>query len=93
VSARRVIGSIFFEDTVNSDRYVSDILEPLFQELTEEETRYGYFQQDSATAHTRHAILCSVCETCLMMNKLSAKAYGRLAPPISLFVTFICGVI
>jgi hypothetical protein len=52
LSARRVIGPIFFGDTVNSDRYVSDILEPLFQELTEEETRYGYFQQDSATAHT-----------------------------------------
>jgi hypothetical protein len=37
---------------VNSDRYVSDILEPFFQDLTEEETRYDYFQQDSATAHT-----------------------------------------
>jgi hypothetical protein len=52
VSARRVIGPIFFEDTVNSDRYVSDILEPFFQELTDEETRYGYFQQDSTTALT-----------------------------------------
>jgi hypothetical protein len=52
VSAQRVIGPIFFEDTVNSDRYVSDILEPFFQELTEEETKYGYFQQGSATAHT-----------------------------------------
>jgi hypothetical protein len=46
-----VIGQIFFEDAVNSDRYVSDILEPFFQEITEE-TRYGYFQQDSATVHT-----------------------------------------
>jgi hypothetical protein len=52
VSAQRVIGPIFFGDTVNFDRYVSDILELFFQELTEEETRYGYFQQDSATAHT-----------------------------------------
>jgi hypothetical protein len=51
VSARRVIGPIFFEDTVNSDRYVSDILEPFFQDVTEEETRHGYFQQDSTTAH------------------------------------------
>jgi hypothetical protein len=50
VSARRVIGLIFFGDTLNSDRYVSDILEPFFQEITEEETRYGYFQQDSTTA-------------------------------------------
>jgi hypothetical protein len=45
-----VIGPIFFGDTMNSDRYVSDILEPFFQELTEKETRYGYFRQDSATA-------------------------------------------
>jgi hypothetical protein len=52
VRARRVIGPILFGDTVNSDRYVSDILEPFFHELTEEETRYSYFQQDSATAHT-----------------------------------------
>jgi hypothetical protein len=47
-----VIGSIFFEDTVNSDSYVSDILEPFFQELTEEEIRHDCFQQDGATAHT-----------------------------------------
>jgi hypothetical protein len=85
-----VIGLIFFEDTLNSDRYVSDILEPFFRELTEEETRYGYFQQDSATARMA-CILCSVCKTCLMMNKLSAKAYGHLAPPISLFVTYLWG--
>jgi hypothetical protein len=52
VSARRVIGPIFLGDTVNSNRYVSDILEPFFQELTEQETRYGYFQQDRATAYT-----------------------------------------
>jgi hypothetical protein len=54
VSAQRAIGPIFFRDTVNSDRYISDILEPFFQELTEEDTWYGYFQQDSATAHTAH---------------------------------------
>jgi hypothetical protein len=51
MSARRVIGPIFFGDTVDTDRHVSDILEPFFQEVTEEETRYGYFQQDSTTAH------------------------------------------
>jgi hypothetical protein len=30
------------------------ILRPFFQELTEEERLYGWFQQDSATAHTAH---------------------------------------
>jgi hypothetical protein len=76
---------------VNSDRYVSDILEPFFQELTEEETRYGYFQQDIATAHTARNSMQRLRD--VFDDKLSAKAYGRLAPPICLFVTFICGVI
>jgi hypothetical protein len=81
VSTRRVIGPIFFGDTVNSDRYVSDILEPFFQELTGTNRRHDMaIFNKIAQRHTRHAILCSVGETCLMMNKLSAKAYGRLAP-------------
>jgi hypothetical protein len=56
VSAQRVTGPIFFGGTVNSNGYVSDILEPFFQELTEGETRYGYLQQDSATA--RNSMQC-----------------------------------
>jgi hypothetical protein len=32
--------------------YVQVILGQFFPELTEEETLYGWFQQDSATAHT-----------------------------------------
>jgi hypothetical protein len=76
---------------VNSDSYVSDILELFFQELTEEETSYGYFQQDSATAHTARNSMQRLRD--VFDDKLSAKAYGRIAPPIYLFVTFICGVI
>jgi hypothetical protein len=36
---------------VNSDRYVRNILEPFFEQLTDDERQYGYFQQDNATAH------------------------------------------
>ena len=36
VIARRVIGPIFFYDTVNSQRYVHDILQPFFAILTED---------------------------------------------------------
>jgi hypothetical protein len=39
-------------DTVNSEQYVNDILVPLFEELTEEENSYAYFQQKNALAHT-----------------------------------------
>jgi inhibitor of nuclear factor kappa-B kinase subunit alpha len=52
VSARRIIGPIFYHETVNSDRYVRHILEPFFEQLTDDERQYGYFQQDNATAHT-----------------------------------------
>jgi inhibitor of nuclear factor kappa-B kinase subunit alpha len=51
ISAARIVGPIFFEETINSERYVSDILQPFFESITEEEKTYGYFMQDGATAH------------------------------------------
>jgi hypothetical protein len=40
-----------FNETINCERYVQVILGQFFSELTEEERFYGWFQQDSATAH------------------------------------------
>ena len=37
IARSRIIVPIFFEDTINSKRYISDILEPYFELLTEEE--------------------------------------------------------
>jgi hypothetical protein len=51
VSARRIAGAVFFKEIINRERYVQTILGQLFPELTEEERLYGWFQQDSATAH------------------------------------------
>jgi hypothetical protein len=51
MSARRIIGPIFYDDTVNAARYVNNILSPPFAKLTEDERMYGVFQPDSATAH------------------------------------------
>jgi hypothetical protein len=51
ISRKRIIGPIFFEKTINSEEYVS-ILQKFVPELTEEEIRHGYLQQDGATAHT-----------------------------------------
>jgi hypothetical protein len=63
VSPRRIIGPIFFHETVNSDRYVNDILNPFFNQLTAEERQYGYFQQDNATtAHTANAAMVAIRE-------------------------------
>jgi hypothetical protein len=52
VSARRIVGSVFFNETINCERYVQVLLGQFFPELTEEERLCGWFQQDSATAHT-----------------------------------------
>jgi hypothetical protein len=50
ISASRIIGPIFYDDTVNAARYMNNILSPLFTELTEEERLYGVVQQHFAAA-------------------------------------------
>jgi hypothetical protein len=52
VSARRIVEPVFFNKTINCERYVQVILGHFFPELTEEERLYALFQQDSATVHT-----------------------------------------
>jgi hypothetical protein len=54
LSARKALGPVFFNETVNCERSVQIILRQVFPELTEEERLYGWFPQDSATAHTAH---------------------------------------
>jgi hypothetical protein len=51
VSARRIVGPVFFKETINCGRYVQIILGQFFPELIEEEILYDLFQQDSTTAH------------------------------------------
>jgi hypothetical protein len=65
MSARKVIGPIFYDYTVNAVRYVNNILRPFFAELTEEERLYGVFQHGSATAHMAH-VIWKHCERFLM---------------------------
>jgi hypothetical protein len=52
ITASRIVGPIFFENTNNSERCVTDILRPFFDSITEEEKTYGYFMQYGATTHT-----------------------------------------
>jgi hypothetical protein len=51
-SARKITVPIFSYETVNSNQYVQNILGPSFKQLNDDKRQYGYFQQDSATAHT-----------------------------------------
>lgn len=52
VSRRRIIGPIFFHETITAERYRNNLLEPFFNELHDDELQAGFFQQDNATAHT-----------------------------------------
>jgi hypothetical protein len=52
---------LFFNETINCERYVQVILQQMFPEITEEDSLYGWFQQDSASAHT----------ACMSMQRLS----------------------
>lgn len=57
ISRRRIIGPIFFHDTINAERYRTLLLEPFIRQLDDNERQFGYFQQDGATAHTAHATI------------------------------------
>jgi hypothetical protein len=57
VSARMIVGPVFFNETIHCERYVLLILWQFSPELTEEERLYGWFQQDLATAHTAHMFM------------------------------------
>jgi hypothetical protein len=50
--SRRLIGPIFFNNTINGQRYREQILKNFIQQLDENESNYGWFQHDGATAHT-----------------------------------------
>lgn len=46
VSRRRLIGPIFFQNTINAIRYQTNLLRPFIDQLHDDELREGCFQQD-----------------------------------------------
>jgi hypothetical protein len=57
VNAKRIIGSVFSYDALNSKRYVNNILEPVLEILTEEEKNCPHFN-GTVHQHTPHQIQC-----------------------------------
>lgn len=51
MSRRRLIGPIFFEGTINGERYRNNILNTFINQLHDDELQLGFFQQDSARPH------------------------------------------
>jgi hypothetical protein len=68
VSASRVVGPVFFNETMICEKYVHVILGQFFSELPEEDRLYDCFPQDSATAHT----------ACIAMHGLSNVFRDRI---------------
>jgi ribonucleotide reductase beta subunit family protein with ferritin-like domain len=51
ISRGRIVGPLFFEETVNNKSYYS-MLHVFIGLLEKDEITYSWFQQDGATAHT-----------------------------------------
>jgi hypothetical protein len=51
ISRRRIVGPLFFDETVNSIHYCSTLYD-FIGLLEEAEISYSWFQQDGNTAHT-----------------------------------------
>jgi len=59
MSRQRIIGPIFFEETIKTATYM-EIFNTFVNQLDDEELSTGYFQQDGATSHTSHASMAEI---------------------------------
>jgi hypothetical protein len=57
MSQRRLIGPIFLEDSVTTEKYRNNILDVFINQLHNDELTDMYFHQDGATAHTARETL------------------------------------
>jgi hypothetical protein len=90
ITASRIVGPIFFENTINSERYVTDILGPFFDSITEEKKRHGYFMQDGATAHTATYSINALNE--MFENRLISRGlWPSVSPDLSLCDFYLWG--
>jgi hypothetical protein len=71
----RIVGPVFFNETINCERYVQVILGQFFSELTEEESLYGWFQEDSAVIFGQHVHLILILAICFW-GCLKDKVYS-----------------
>jgi hypothetical protein len=88
--ARRISRSAFFNRTVTCERYVQVILEQFFPELTEEKSFYGWFQQDSATAHIACMSMQALSDTFRDRN-ISTAIWQTHSPDINPYDISFCG--
>jgi hypothetical protein len=81
--------SDIFYQTVNSHWYMNNIQNPFFQQLTAEKRKYGYFQQDNATAHTAGDSADAIHE--VFDDRMISKGLWPPRSQILVVVIFISG--
>jgi hypothetical protein len=55
ISRKRIVGYIFFSETVTAEKYREIIMQ--FISLLKEEERFCWLQQDGATSHTANSTM------------------------------------
>jgi hypothetical protein len=79
---------MFFNGTINSERYIQVILGQFFPR--EEERLYGQFQQDSATAHTTWISMQALSH--VFGTELSVVVFGQHLHLIIILPIFLLGL-
>jgi hypothetical protein len=82
VSGSRNIGPIFFDTAVNTEVYLR-IFEHFYSQLTENEKRNCFFQQDGATCHTSRQSLTRIHEEFTKERTVSKGLWPPRSPDLS----------
>jgi hypothetical protein len=83
ISRRRIVGPLFFQETVNSKPYCS-MLHDLIGLLEEDEITYPWFQRDDATAQTANnsmKLLNEIFGECVFSRNVWPSSSPDLTPP------------
>jgi hypothetical protein len=81
---------VLFIKAINCERYAQVILRQLFPQLTEEESFYGWFQQDSASAHTARMPMQALSDIFRDKN-ISTGIWQAHSPDLNPYNIFFCG--
>jgi hypothetical protein len=90
ISARMIVGLVFFKETINCEKYLQVILRQFFPALTEKERPYGFSKAQPLP--TLHVYLCRVCPMS-SGSELSAVLFGQDVHAILILVIFSYGFV
>ena len=92
MSRRRIIGPIFFTQTITAERYCNELFCSFVDELSEEEKLTAYFQQDGATAHTANSTLRFLNNT-FQTRVISKGIWPPRSPDLSVLDFYLWGAV